>query len=137
MVKKIYPVLAFSLVLFAIAPNFAATAYMSKPAEVAAHSTESPAAMQATHAAKADWGKLSAKEKRAKRHHIKQALKDAKHSGADGETVLLVILAIILPPLAMALYDGLSARFWISLLLTILGYLPGLIYTLVIILGGR
>ena len=44
--------------------------------------------------------------------------------------LLLVVVAIFLPPLAMALHDGLSNRFWISLLLTIIFYLPGLIYTL-------
>ena len=51
------------------------------------------------------------------------------------DLLLLVIIAILLPPLAMALYDGITSRFWISLLLTLLFYLPGLIYTLVIILG--
>ncbi|MEM1119998.1 MAG: YqaE/Pmp3 family membrane protein [Bacteroidota bacterium] len=51
--------------------------------------------------------------------------------------MLLVILAILIPPLAMGLYDGITNRFWISLLLTLLFYVPGLIYTLVVILGGK
>jgi uncharacterized membrane protein YqaE (UPF0057 family) len=51
--------------------------------------------------------------------------------------VLLVILAILIPPLAMALYDGISNRFWISLLLTLLFFVPGMIYTLVVILGDN
>ncbi|MCO6479571.1 MAG: YqaE/Pmp3 family membrane protein, partial [Phaeodactylibacter sp.] len=42
---------------------------------------------------------------------------------------------ILLPPLAMGLYDGITNRFWISLLLTLLFYVPGLVYTLIIILG--
>jgi|GEM_PF-1258864 len=137
MIKKIYAVLILSLFCFATAPSFAASSANVKSAEVVASAPENPAAIEASHAAKAHWDKLSAKEKRAKRHEVKQALKDAQKSGADGETLLLVILAIILPPLAMALYDGLSIRFWISLILTILGFLPGLIYTLIIILGGK
>ncbi|MFK7934805.1 MAG: YqaE/Pmp3 family membrane protein [Saprospiraceae bacterium] len=45
-----------------------------------------------------------------------------------------MLIAILAPPIAMLLYDGLSGRFWLSLLLTILLYLPGLIYTLIVIL---
>jgi uncharacterized membrane protein YqaE (UPF0057 family) len=80
---------------------------------------------------------LSRKEKRAKKKEIKKTLKEVLKNGAsDAETLLLVIIAILLPPLAMALYDGISNRFWISLLLTLLFFIPGMIYTLVIILGG-
>ena len=84
---------------------------------------------------------MSKKERKAlkkdKKKRIKQALKDHKDS-KDTNLVLLVILAIIFPPLAMGIYEGgLTTRFWISLLLTLLFYLPGLIYTLVIILGGQ
>jgi uncharacterized membrane protein YqaE (UPF0057 family) len=93
-------------------------------------------------AAAADGSKLSKKEKRAYRKSIKKdvknAVKDWKSAGSkDTETLLLVIIAILLPPLAMALYDGISKRFWISLLLTIIFYIPGLIYTLIVILGGK
>ncbi|MCB0740247.1 MAG: YqaE/Pmp3 family membrane protein, partial [Chitinophagaceae bacterium] len=49
---------------------------------------------------------------------------------ANGEpstnTLLLVILAILLPPLAVYLHEGvINSRFWISLLLTLLFWLPG------------
>ena len=54
------------------------------------------------------------------------------------DLLLLVIIAILIPPLAMILYEnGVTGRFWISLLLTLLFYVPGLIYTLVVILGGK
>lgn len=53
---------------------------------------------------------------------------------ASTNTLLLVIIAILLPPLAMFLHDGLSQRFWISLILTLILYLPGLIYVLLQIL---
>ena len=49
-------------------------------------------------------------------------------------TVALIIIAILLPPLAVFLERGLTQPFWISLVLTLLLYLPGLIYSLYIIL---
>lgn len=85
---------------------------------------------------------LTKKEKREMRknlkHQIKDAVKNAKAQGASDDLLLLIILAILLPPLAMFIYeDGATGRFWISLLLTLIFYLPGLIYTLVIILGEK
>ena len=51
-------------------------------------------------------------------------------------TLLLVIIAILLPPLAVYLHQGeINSKFWISLLLSLLFYVPGLIYSLVVILG--
>ena len=43
-------------------------------------------------------------------------------------SILQIILAIVLPPLAVLLRFGLSGQFLINLLLTILGYFPGLIH---------
>lgn len=48
--------------------------------------------------------------------------------------LLMVIIAILLPPLAVALHSGMSTPFWISLVLTLLFYVPGLIYSLYVIL---
>ena len=51
-------------------------------------------------------------------------------------TVLLVILAILLPPLAVALHEGgINGKFWLSLLLTLLFFLPGVIYALIVVLS--
>ena len=47
--------------------------------------------------------------------------------------VLKIILAIIFPPLAVFLTVGLKAQFWINILLTLLGYIPGLIHAIWII----
>lgn len=59
----------------------------------------------------------------------------ASSMAASGEaTILVIILTILLPPLGVALVFGLGTEFWISLLLTLLFYLPGLIYSLIIIL---
>lgn len=83
-----------------------------------------------------DWKNLSRKEKRAKRKAIKKELKKLKKQkrATDDRTILLVILAILLPPAAVAVYEGITTRFWISLLLTLLFFLPGLIYALIVVL---
>jgi uncharacterized membrane protein YqaE (UPF0057 family) len=47
--------------------------------------------------------------------------------------VLRIIVAIILPPLGVFLQEGLGAQFWINVLLTILGYIPGIIHAVWII----
>ncbi|HKL39835.1 MAG TPA: YqaE/Pmp3 family membrane protein [Cryomorphaceae bacterium] len=54
---------------------------------------------------------------------------------ASGEaTLLVIILTILLPPLGVALVFGIGTEFWISLILTLLFYVPGLIYSLIVIL---
>ena len=84
---------------------------------------------------------LSKKERKSRikdaRKEVK-AFKKAKRASDDPSTntLLLVILAILLPPLAVYLHEGeINNRFWISLLLTLLFWLPGVIYALIIILG--
>lgn len=89
--------------------------------------------------AKEEWKNLSKKEQKVKRKEMKKDLKKAlktakKQQASDLDLTLLIILAILIPPLAMGLYDGITKRFWISLLLTLLFFVPGLIYTLVVIL---
>ncbi len=140
MMKKCYFVLAIAGFFCFATTSFAASSAVNtatKEAATAVSSDESAPAleMDAAKAAKSDWKNLSAKEKREKRKAVKQAVKSAKKNGADTNTLLLVILAILLAPLAMAIYDGISNRFWISLLLWILGILPGIIYTLYVILS--
>jgi uncharacterized membrane protein YqaE (UPF0057 family) len=48
--------------------------------------------------------------------------------------IIRIILAIFLPPLGVFLQVGLGKHFWINLLLTFLGYIPGIIHALYIIL---
>ncbi|KAK8056405.1 plasma membrane proteolipid 3 [Apiospora rasikravindrae] len=45
-----------------------------------------------------------------------------------------IILAIFLPPLGVFLERGCGADFFINILLTILGYIPGIVHALYIIL---
>jgi uncharacterized membrane protein YqaE (UPF0057 family) len=48
--------------------------------------------------------------------------------------VLRIIAAILLPPLGVFLQVGLNRDFWINVILTILGYVPGIIHAIYIIL---
>ncbi|KAI3896923.1 hypothetical protein MKX03_028358 [Papaver bracteatum] len=48
-------------------------------------------------------------------------------------TFVDIILAIILPPLGVFLKFGCKVEFWICLVLTLLGYLPGIIYAIFVI----
>ncbi|HEY5768981.1 MAG TPA: YqaE/Pmp3 family membrane protein [Terrimicrobium sp.] len=48
--------------------------------------------------------------------------------------ILRIILAIILPPVGVFLQVGFGLQFWVNILLTLLGYLPGIIHALYIII---
>lgn len=47
--------------------------------------------------------------------------------------LLRILIAILLPPLGVFLQVGLGAQFWINILLTLLGYIPGIIHAVWII----
>ncbi len=47
--------------------------------------------------------------------------------------LLRIFAAILLPPLGIYLARGIGTEFWIGLLLTILAFLPGMIYALYIV----
>jgi uncharacterized membrane protein YqaE (UPF0057 family) len=84
--------------------------------------------------------------KNLSRHDRKERIKDAKKllkeykadkkAGHKEETdqVLLAILAILLPPLAVYLKEGeVNTKFWISLILTLLFWIPGVIFALLVV----
>lgn len=48
--------------------------------------------------------------------------------------ILRLLLSILLPPLGVFLQVGLTLHFWINVLLTILGYVPGIIHAVYIIM---
>ena len=56
---------------------------------------------------------------------------------ATGGDVIRIIFAILLPPLGVFLQVGLGLHFWLNILLTVLGYIPGIIHALWIILSRR
>ena len=47
--------------------------------------------------------------------------------------IVRVILAILLPPVGVLLTVGLGLHFWINILLTIFGYVPGIVHAVWII----
>lgn len=47
--------------------------------------------------------------------------------------ILKIIAAILLPPLGVFLEVGITKHFWINILLTILGYIPGIVHAVYII----
>jgi uncharacterized membrane protein YqaE (UPF0057 family) len=49
--------------------------------------------------------------------------------------VLRILLAILLPPLGVFLQVGIGLQFWINILLTLLGYVPGIIHAIWVILS--
>tara|TARA_R110002110_G_scaffold362241_1_gene572045 strand:- start:127844 stop:128002 length:159 start_codon:yes stop_codon:yes gene_type:complete len=47
--------------------------------------------------------------------------------------ILRIILSVLLPPLGVFLQVGIGPQFWINILLTLLGYIPGIIHAVWII----
>nr|CAA9258181.1 UPF0057 membrane protein YqaE [uncultured Armatimonadetes bacterium] len=44
-----------------------------------------------------------------------------------------IIAAILLPPLGVFLQVGMGKAFWINILLTLLGYIPGIVHAIWVI----
>ena len=131
--KRIFTRLALMAMLFSLSiPSVNALTLPAKPG-----STEpDPATVKA---ALAEFSSLSKKEKKAKFKEVKKAIKDykaKKKAEPVAGTFLQVLFAILIPPLGVYLHEGeINKRFWIDLLLTLLFFLPGMIYALVVVLG--
>lgn len=48
--------------------------------------------------------------------------------------IIRIIIAILLPPLGVFLQEGLGKHFWINIILTLFGYVPGIVHALYIII---
>lgn len=44
-----------------------------------------------------------------------------------------ILLSVLLPPLGVALEVGITKHFWINVILTLLGYIPGIVHAVYII----
>jgi uncharacterized membrane protein YqaE (UPF0057 family) len=137
--KKMFTQLMVVLLTFSLLSAPVSTFAVSTPVSAPASEPE-PAAVKA---ALEEFKSLSRKERKMHVKDAKKAIKQFKAEKRAGtapsdNTVLLVILAILLPPLAVYLHQGeINTKFWISLLLTLLFWLPGVIYALIVILGDR
>lgn len=104
-------------------------------------STKMPADMAASDAtAVQSFSEINRSEMRKSiRSHRKAARNNSAASAsasASAESKLLfVILAIFIPPLAVGLLYGISTEFWISLILTLLFFIPGMIYSIIKVLA--
>lgn len=82
---------------------------------------------------------LSKSERKARIKEAKKELKNFRQLKKDGaepvaERAVVIICAILLPPLGVYLHEGeITSRFWISLLLTLLFFIPGMIYSLLVV----
>lgn len=47
--------------------------------------------------------------------------------------IIKIIFAIILPPVGVFLQVGIGKHFWINIILTLLGYIPGIIHAVWVI----
>jgi len=54
---------------------------------------------------------------------------------ATGGDVVRILLAVLLPPLGVFFQVGLGFHFWLNIVLTLCGFLPGIVHALYIILS--
>jgi uncharacterized membrane protein YqaE (UPF0057 family) len=47
--------------------------------------------------------------------------------------LIRILLSILLPPLGVFLQVGIGLHFWLNILLTLLGYIPGIVHAIWII----
>ncbi len=47
--------------------------------------------------------------------------------------LIRILVAILLPPLGVFLQVGIGMHFWINIVLTILGYIPGIVHAVWVI----
>ena len=141
--KKNLLLFAFLLFISGQAMSAFVSDSKSKPEETSVNPNEVKNVPAATDvkAAMEQFNSLSKAEKKFKLKEVKKQLRVLKaerkaNSAPSTNTALLVILAILLPPLAVYLHQGeINTKFWISLLLTLLFFLPGIIYALLVVLG--
>lgn len=51
--------------------------------------------------------------------------------------LIKILLAIFLPPVAAAVQVGITTHFWINIILTILGGIPGMVHALWLVLTNQ
>jgi uncharacterized membrane protein YqaE (UPF0057 family) len=115
------------MILSSILPLQAAT--VSEPVPATSTKPAGTPDKETVTAAIKDFKNLSRKERRARIKEAKKAFKEYRankkmRDDGDVELLLLVILAILLPPLAVFLKEGeINVKFWISLILSLLVFL--------------
>jgi uncharacterized membrane protein YqaE (UPF0057 family) len=49
------------------------------------------------------------------------------------KTIMSIVLSLIIPPIGVYMEVGFTKHFWINILLTLLGYIPGVVHAILII----
>ena len=128
--------LATPLKAVIVVPPAATEAGTPTKADVAAAKAEHKAMLKAMTPAERRAYKRN--QKRELKKIISQYKKDAASGerGAEIDQTALIILCLI-PPLAVYLHQGeTNSKFWISLLLTLLVWVPGIIYAVLVVTGN-
>ncbi|HYK47967.1 MAG TPA: YqaE/Pmp3 family membrane protein [Parafilimonas sp.] len=143
--KKTLSHLLLSIVFSAVlVPSFAMTIAPPASDESSVPTRDSAASLTREQFDKAmmEFKSLSRHDRKQRVSEAKKTLKQYKADKRAGKaepstnTVLLVILAILLPPLAVYLHEGtINGKFWLSILLTLLFWIPGVIYALIVVLS--
>ena len=141
MKKNLYKTIMVLLCICTLTGPVLAAAVIPTSATSNPVTTPDPLAAPTIKQALAEFKNLSRSERKSRLKEAKKewkTYKQEKKNGAEPSTnqTLLIILAILLPPLAVYLHEGeINNKFWISLLLTLLFFLPGVIYALLVVLG--
>lgn len=131
-------ILLFSFVLSLVVTSVGAVVNPTPPVTPTPDPTEIEATTKEYRESLREMSRKERRElKREQTKAVKQAIQDHKNSAdSDINLLLLVIITILIPPLGVFLHQGeINSKFWLSLLLTILFFVPGLIYSLIVVLG--
>ncbi|WP_337070346.1 YqaE/Pmp3 family membrane protein [Pontibacter sp. 13R65] len=126
------PVLEASAAVAPVAPTKKVAPITIAPAvteEVTAENTLTEAEAMAM--AKERIASMTKAEKKELKKEFRETMR--QNGGSGVSTVVKVIIAIFLPPLAVFLHDGLGSSFWINILLTLLFFVPGVIHALLVV----
>ena len=128
--KKIFSSLLMATMMISLIP------LQSSASLVPGGGEPNPATVKA---ALAEFKSLSKQEKKQRIKDVKKELKVFKkekkaNKSANVEMWLLIVLAILLPPLAVYLHQGeINGKFWLSILFWFLFIIPGIIYALLVV----
>ena len=62
--------------------------------------------------------------------HVEHQVAPNQSAVAD---ILRIVLAVLLPPVGVLLQVGLGMHFWLNIVLTLCGYIPGLVHAIWVI----
>jgi len=139
MKKTIIPIV-FLLTIANSVTNYSSAALVMPSSSVPAAPAKEPDPSTVRSAIN-EFKNLSKRERKSRIREAKKEVKAYKAARKAGtasqpETWVLVLLAILLPPLAVYLHQGeINSKFWISILLTLLFWIPGVIYAFLVIFG--